>query len=598
MPKFAGGDENFTTVTHFEIVAPTTDCYSRAPMIQPRSAILLVLAAALFAGCDHGEPPIKGPITFNKHIAPIVFTHCASCHRPGGTAPFTLLAYSDVKKRASLILDVTGRRYMPPWLPDEPRGAFLDENRLSDAQLALLKRWSDDGLLEGNPADLPAMPEFPTDWPLGKPDLVVTLSEPFIVPAEGPDIYRNFVLPLGNKQQRWVRATDMRAKSAAVHHGLMAFDKSKIARRWDERDAAPGFASFTLPPNLELPPHFLAWVPGRRARQVQPGLQWQLAANSDLVLQLHLRSTGKREEIRPEVAFYFTDIPPTNQPYKLQTTTLKIAIPAGATNYIVRTTFPIAGDADILAIHPHAHFLATEMMLRLRDAKGETRTLLHIPRWDFNWQEAYRFAKPVFASAGSMLEADITYDNSTNNPANPNHPPKLVRYGLESTDEMAVMSVQFLPRDKKSADAIHDSLVKDLLEFTYEFNTHMIEREPTNSNARVGLGRHYYIQKNYDAAAQQLAIARQLDPRNEDAAILAGIVAQMRGRADEARFHFEDCIRLNSDHVRAHGCMAVMNIQLGQYDIAEKHIYELLRIDSSDADAKSMLQQVKQMRRR
>jgi hypothetical protein len=567
-------------------------------MIQLRFAVLLALFAALFVGCNRDEPPIKGPITFNKHIAPIVFNHCASCHRAGGTAPFRLLTYTDAKKRASLILDVTGRRYMPPWLPDEPRGAFLDENRLSDAQSALLKRWSDDGLLEGNAADLPAAPRFPDDWPLGKPDLVVTLPTPFIVEAEGPDIYRNFVLPLGNKEKRWVRATDMRARSAAVHHGLMAFDRNKVARRWDERDAEQGFASFTLPPNLDFPMHFLAWVPGRRAREVQPGLQWPLNANSDLVLQVHMRPTGKREEVRPEVAFYFTDVPPTNQPLKLQTVSLKIEIPPGATNHIVRATFPVAGDADILALHPHAHFLAKEMTLRLREPSGKTRTLIHIPHWDFNWQEAYRYATPVFAPAGSVLESDISYDNSTNNPANPNHPPKLVRYGVESTDEMAVMPVQLLPRNAAAAKAINDSLVQDLIQFTYDFNTYLLEREPTNVHARVGLGRHYYVSKNYDAAAQQLAMARQLDPNDEDAALLSGIVAQMRGRMDEARAQFEDCLRINRDNVRAHGCLAVLSTQQGLYDVAEPHIYELLRLDPTDADAKNMLQQVKQLRRR
>jgi hypothetical protein len=419
------------------------------------------------------------------------------------------------------------------------------------------------------------------------------LPEGYEVRGDGPDIYRNFVMPIGNKEQRWVRATDIRPGGRAVHHALMAFDDKKIARRWDARDAEPGFSSFTLPPSLTYPDHFLHWVPGKKPRAVQPGLQWPLAPNSDVVLQLHLRPMGRTEKVRPEVAFYFTDQPPTNAPMKIQTSSLRIEIPPGASNHLVHAEFPVGGDAQILAVNPHAHFLAREMTLRVRLPNGKRETLLHIPQWDFNWQDYYRYAKPPFVPAGSMLETDIVYDNSDANPHNPNHPPKLVRYGVESDDEMAVMAVQLLPMSPAATEGIRKTQLDDLLQFTYDFNTYLLQHDPNNAHARVGLARHYYMKKNFPAAAEQLAIARKLDPQDEDAALLAGIVAQFSGQPEEARKNFEDCIRINPDHPRAHGCLAVLALNVGWYDVAETQLYEALRIDPNDDEAKSLLQEVK-----
>ena len=560
--------------------------------------LAILFAAGFVGGCRRGETPPKGPITFNKHVAPIVFAHCTSCHRPGEAGRFSLLTYDDAKSQARTILESVQTRYMPPWLPDGPHGVFVDDSRLTDAKIALMERWVKDGLLEGNPADLPLPPRFPTDWPLGKPDLVVTLPEPYVMAGDGPDVYRNFVIPIGNKEQRFVRATDVRPGGRAVHHALMAFDRANVARRWDARDAEPGFASFTLPPNLDMPNHFIAWLPGKRPCAVQPGLQWTLNANSDLVLQLHMRPMGRREEVRPQVAFYFTSEPPTNQPIKIQTSSLRIEIPPGVSNHLVHAEFPIAGEAQVLAVNPHAHFLAREMTLRVRLPNGQRQTLVHIPEWDFNWQDYYHYAKPPVLPGGSVLEVDILYDNSAGNPRNPNHPPKTVRYGLDSSDEMAVMAVQLLPTTPAATQAIQQSQVQDLLQFTYDFNSFLLQREPTNVHARVGLGRHFYMSRNLPAAAQQLAIARRLDPQDEDAALMSGIVAQFSAQPEAARRHFEDCIRINRDHPRAHGCLAVLAAQQGWIEIAEAQLYEALRIDPNDSEAKSMLRQLKQQTRR
>jgi hypothetical protein len=566
------------------------------PMCNPsRLLIALLFSAALFVvGCGKGDAPPKGPITFNQHIAPIVFSHCSQCHRPGQAGRFSLLNFADAKAQAPSIVEAIQTRYMPPFLPDGPIGVFQNDPRLTDAQIALFERWLKDGLLEGNAADLPPLPKFPDDWPLGKPDLVVAMPEPYAMAGDGPDVYRNFVIPIGNQEARWVRAIDIRPNGQAVHHALVAFDHTGKARKRDAQDAEPGFSSFTFPPYLDAPNHFLGWLPGKHPRGVQPGLQWRLEPKSDVVIQTHMRPMGRRDEVKPQVAFYFASEPPTNQPLKIQTSTLKIEIPAGVSNHVVHAEFPIAGEAQVLAVNPHAHFLAREMTLRVRLPNGTRQTLLHIPKWDFNWQDYYYYAKPPVLPAGSMLETDMVFDNSMANPHNPNQPPKTVRYGVESTDEMSVMALQIMPTSAAAAKAIEKSMQEDLLQFTREFNTFLLQREPTNVQARVSLGRYFYITKNFPAATEQLAIARQLDPQDEDAALLSGIVAQFSGRPDDARRHFEECIAINRDNARAHGCLAVLAGQQGWYDVAETHLYEALRVNPNDAEAKSMLRQLKQ----
>lgn len=562
-----------------------------------RHAVWRLAASGLLVWGWCGEAqPAQVPVTFNRHIAPVLFAHCAPCHRPGQSAPFPLLTYADAKKHARQIVEVTSRRYMPPWLPDGPHGEFLDDRRLTDLQLDLLRRWVDGGAREGAAADLPPTPQFPSDWPLGPPDLVVTLAEPYSLPADGSNVYRNFVVPLELKERHFVRAMDFRPRTAAVHHALMAFDRTGTARRWDAKDPKPGFDGFTLPPGLESPPHYLGWHPGKQAVEVPRSLSWALEAGAELVLQLHLRPIGKPEAVAPQAAFYFTNEPPTNQPIKLNLTTYQISIAPGATNHVVRSSFTLAGDADVLAVAPHAHFLAREITGRARFPDGTRRVLLHIPEWDFNWQDSYRYTRPVFLSAGTALEMEVAYNNSAANPRNPNSPPQLVRYGLEANDEMAVLSLQILPRNQTAADRITDSLRPHLAQQNLEFNNYLLERDPNNVRAHVGAARVLYLMGQLEPATAQLATARKLDPQDDDAALLDGIVWQFRKRPMEARAAFEDCLRLNPNHARAHGCLAVLSIEQGWLELAERHLREALRIDPKDSNARDLLRQVVEAR--
>ena len=252
---------------------------------------LLVIPFILIATA----PALAAP-TFNKDIAPIMFNHCASCHRAGEIAPFELLTYKDVKKRATLIVDVTEDRFMPPWHAEKDYGTFHGERRLTDAQIAMIKQWVDAGCPEGDAKDLPPQPKFTDGWQLGEPDLIVKMTEAFEVPAEGRDVYRAFVLPLGLTEDKYVRAVEFRPGNRRVsHHALLFLDDSGKARELDERDPGPGYRSFGGPgfaPSGGLG----GWAPGNQPVELPDGVARSIKKGSDLVVQMHFHPTGKVEK--------------------------------------------------------------------------------------------------------------------------------------------------------------------------------------------------------------------------------------------------------------------------------------------------------------
>jgi hypothetical protein len=218
-------------------------CLGLAPLL-----CALGTTTAARAGEPKPAPPkLPDKVTFSEHIAPIIFGNCTACHRPREAAPFKLMTYRDVQKRGRTILKVVERRYMPPWQPEPGHGEFLDERRLSDPQIALLRRWVQSGMAEGDPKLLPKPPKFQEGWFLGKPDLIVTMDRAFDVPANGPDVYRNFVLRLNLPEDKWVTAIELRPSArAVVHHALYFGDSNREARKLDGKDGKPGFAGMAF----------------------------------------------------------------------------------------------------------------------------------------------------------------------------------------------------------------------------------------------------------------------------------------------------------------------------------------------------------------
>ena len=281
---------------------------------------VLILAGSVSLGVvASGAEDRSLRLSFNKDIAPIVFQNCASCHRPGQSAPFSLLTYSDVKKHGQQIVEVTGRRYMPPWLPQPGYGEFVGVRRLTAEQMARIERWLLEGAVEGDVADLPPLPQWSADWQLGVPDLVIQIPQPYALAADGRDVYRNGVVPIPNAMRRFVRGVEFQpGNSKVMHHAFINVDETRQSRRLAESHNPPGFDGMELPDSAVMPGgQLLGWQPGKVPRFSPEGLAWLLKTNVDLVLQMHLHPSGKPERVQPSVGFYFTDQVPTNQLNKL-----------------------------------------------------------------------------------------------------------------------------------------------------------------------------------------------------------------------------------------------------------------------------------------
>lgn len=384
-------------------------------------------------------------VTFNKHVAPILWKNCAGCHRPGEVGPFSLLEYKDAAKRAEFLRDITASRRMPPWKPEPGYGEFRDARRLSDDEIQTIARWVASGAREGDPKDLPALPRFPEGWQLGEPDLVLKMPEPFTIPADGRDIHRCFVIPIPIDSDRTVAAFEFRpGNSRVVHHSILYLDSTGAARRKDRADGKPGYGTFGSP-GIVPTGGLGAWAPGVRPYWLPDGVGKFLKKGSDLVLQIHYHPSGKEEKDQSMVGLFFTKKPAEKVVVGLATATRGLYIPAGAKRHVVTAeNEPLPVDVQALAISPHMHLLGKEIKVTATQPDGKVVPLIWIKDWDFNWQGTYPYARPVRLPRGSVIKMEAVFDNSADNPRNPTHPPRVVTWGEQTTDEMCLCSVQLI----------------------------------------------------------------------------------------------------------------------------------------------------------
>jgi len=379
--------------------------------------------------------------TFAADVAPIVYSHCSSCHRPGQAAPFSLLSYDDVRRRATLILAATGRRYMPPWHATPGAGfpEFRDSRRLSDSEIATLKAWAAAGMPAGDLSAAPKPPVFPEGWALGSPDIEVAYPEPIEVPADGPDIYRTIVLPVDRDEDAWVTAVDFAPGVRAVVHHALFFAAPAMSAQRSGGDSLLGLRTGGLP-------SLGGWVPGMTPRFFPDGIAQPLPAHTNLVIQLHLHPSGKVEHELGKMAIYLTKQPPAKRLNSLQVPPMfgfakGIDIPAAEKRYTVKDSFVLPVDVEAFGARGHAHYLAREMKMTAALPDGTTRGLLWIGDWDFGWQDSYFYKAPFTLPRGTRIDTEIVYDNSDANPRNPNAPPKRVKWGLGTLDEMGSMTL-------------------------------------------------------------------------------------------------------------------------------------------------------------
>jgi len=520
--------------------------------------------------------------TFNKHIAPIIFEYCAACHHPGGSGPFSLISLADVRKRAKQIATVTRSRYMPPWLPEPGYAEFIGERRLGDEQIRLIQQWVDAGTPEGDPKDLPLAPQFNESWQLGKPDLIVRMPEAYTVPAEasnsGNDVFRNFVIPIPVASTKYVRAVEiLPGNKQIVHHANILIDRTGSSRGLDEKDPGPGFGGMEVAiesETFEPDSHFLFWKPGTVPWVEPDGMAWRCDPGTDLVLNMHLQPSGRPEKIQAEIGLYFADKPQTVFPMLLQLEhDGALDIPPGKKDFVVTDDFTLPVDVDVLGVYPHAHYLGRDIQGFATLPDGTKQWLIRIRNWDLNWQAVYKYSRPISLPKGSVISMRYSYDNSAENPRNPNHPPKRVVAGNKSTDEMGHLWIQVLPRAKEDArPVLQEALMRQRL-----------RKYPADFTAHFNLGAVLQASGRREEAISFLDKALQVRPDSYAAHTNLGAALQELGRADAAIAHYREALSLKPDYINARYNLGNLLLAQGKTEEAIRELREILRVKPDDA---------------
>ena len=380
----------------------------------------------------------EAPPTFTKDVAPILFDHCAGCHRPDEVGPFSLLTYADTRKRAKQIAKVTEKKIMPPWKPIAEHDVFKEDRTLTDEQIGVFKAWAEAGSPMGDLKDLPPQPKFPKGWHVGKPDMILQVAKPFTIPAEGPDIYVHFVLPPHFSKDMYVKAVQVLPSNRKVaHHGVIILDGSGTARKLAAKYGGDHYPNFGGPGFL--PSGFLpGYAPGQTTRiDKSDKVSIAVATGSDIVLQMHYHPIGREVTDQPQIGLYFTDKKPERNINIIGMANNDVYIPAGAKSFKRTDSFTLPVDFEVGNIWGHMHMIGSEMKVWAELPGGGTKDMLLISDWDFNWQDTYLYKKPFVLPKGTIVKAEWTWDNTASNPRNPNTPPKLVKWGEGSTDEMS-----------------------------------------------------------------------------------------------------------------------------------------------------------------
>ena len=427
----------------------------RTPPALLLATILVTTASVAFSAAP----------TFNQHIAPIVYRNCSACHRPGEAAPFSLLSYDDTKKKAKTIAKAIASRIMPPWHAGPASYPYRDERRLTDAEVALIKEWTEAGMPEGS-GEKHAPPQFASGWRLGEPDLVVEMPEAYPVPADGPDIYRNLAVPLGLTNDQWITALDMRPSARAVVHHVLYFADTTGRAHLKRDGAEPGFKGM---PAGRSSVALGGWAVGAQPHFLPEGFSLRVPKGSDLVIQYHFHPTGKPEAEKTRVGLYFAKKPPERHLVRIQMPPAYslfsgLDIQPGEKDFVIRDSYTLPVAIDALSLGAHAHYICKQMKMIATLPGGEVKTLLNITDWDFAWQDRYYFKELVTLPKGTRLDAEIHWDNSADNPRNPSTPPVRVTWGEETRDEMGSMSLIAVPKEQSDHAALQGDLERKLRE--------------------------------------------------------------------------------------------------------------------------------------
>ena len=435
--------------------------------------------------------------------------------------------------------------------------------------------------VEGDPASKPPIPTWPEGWQLGQPDLIVKLPRPYTLRPGGTDVFRNFVIPLPPSATRYVRAVEFHPDNPRVlHHAAIGIEPGRLSRQLEKDGQEPGFAEMS---EDEL--KVFGWSPGKAPFMEPADRAWLLEGGSDLILEMHMLPTGKPEVIQPTIGLFFTNAPPSRVPLLVKLESKTIDIPAGESDYVVADTYTLPADVEVQSVYPHAHYLATDMQGMATLPDGTVKWLIWIKAWDFKWQDQYRYATPLFLPKGTTLTMRFTYDNSPQNPRNPHHPPQRVMNGPLSSDEMAVLWLEVLPRNSIDSGILTKEFAQREQKADVAGAELRVRSAPGEASSHAFLAAKYLHVGRVQDAIDQLTEAVRLDPNDAEAHNNLGSALQVLGKTTEATRHFLEALRLQPGNARVHFNLGNVMFAGGRLDEAIRQYRQAIEIDPDDADA-------------
>ena len=375
-------------------------------------------------------------VTFNKEVLPILQKRCQDCHRPGEVAPMALLNYQDARPWAKSIREAVLTKKMPPWFADPHYGKFANDRSLSQAEIDTIVAWTDGGAKEGDPKDAPAPRHFVEGWNIGQPDLVLEMPNAFEVPAAGQVEYQYVVIPTNLTEDRWIQATEVRPSNRAVMHHVIAFIREPGSKWMTEAQPGVPFVPAKGSRGGALSSGLGSYVPGQViAPPGAPRRATLVKAGSDIIFQLHYTPNGKATTDKTKIGIIFAKDAPATRLVGGNSASLRFAIPPGDPNYKIEASSTLQYDCDLISMMPHAHLRGKAFEYRIVRPDGEAETVLSVPHYNFNWQLTYYLEKPIHLTKGTKVQVTAWYDNSPNNPFNPD-PAKEVHWGEQTWEEM------------------------------------------------------------------------------------------------------------------------------------------------------------------
>jgi len=434
-------NQDRSQVVHSDLKEAIDAALAGTSIAHPRT---LSFGCAIFRDTVKPVASRTAKVTFTRDIAPLLNKNCVVCHRSGESAPFALQTFRQARTWATAIKDYTARRIMPPWKAAPGAGDFHDARTLTQSEIDKLGQWVDSGAPEGSAKDLPAPPRFPDpkEWTLGRPDVVTQPSRPYHLAAEGPDVYRNFVLPVDFDHDRYVSAMEFKpGNRAVVHHVVLYIDENAASLKLDGKDTEPGYTVPGTGIGILNAQWGEVWVPGRTPRLLPSGVAVKIAKGSKLVMQVHYHKNGAPQSDSTQVAVYFAKSHIDQAMHTVPLVNPSIALKPGVGDQKLKMSFTLPLDAHLHTIFPHMHLIGRQMRATaiLPDGEKKQIPLINVTDWDFNWQETYAYREPVALPKGTRVEVEAIYDNTDSNPRQANHPAKTVYWGEQTTDEMCVM---------------------------------------------------------------------------------------------------------------------------------------------------------------